>query len=271
MKKFLSLLFALAISFSAMAQTPHVITTVDNVTPTTVTLTFVMNEYCTSYSYLLIESEMVAFYTQMMQCGVADLVVMWGIEEFVDVTYTFTSQIPGTDYIVYVLAHGNSGDELLETPVTTPSGGGDGTSEISIQVTEISDTSARVICIPNEETSVFRDMLITCDYFNEIGLDSAITMVKEDPYLHYETDDWNWLTLTAATDYYVLAIGQNANGVWGNLAQYQFSTLGGTAVKVLNNNVTVYPNPASDVVMLTNLPLGGVLKLSDLQGRVILE
>ena len=374
MKKFLLSVIACLMSCFVFAQTPNVDISIDEVTTSTITASFTKNEYCSSYHYMIAEiGELEMWLQSPMFAGMTlpDLVMSWGIEAETGYIYTFDDLIPNTPYVVYVVVHSQLPDILVTDTTQTLGQGGVGESVISIQVTEITENSARVICTPNEETSEFRDMLIIKDSCLVWSLDSAVEYLKNDPYALYTVDDHVWLlnpnttyfvlaiglnannewgelaqyeftTLEASTSiidlqvmeitensarvictpneatveflnilidrdtyldwgvdsvvtfmkensptfyeeddyvyeeldpgttYVILALGLNANGEWGELAQYEFTTLEETSVCDFASNLSIYPNPAHECVNLNNLPVGATLTLADLQGRIIL-
>lgn len=208
---------------------PHVAVTFPQVTSDAVTAHFAMNPLCTQYTILLSESGSMAQWTSMFGTTATECVLAWGITFTTDTTYTWSQQIPATDFLVYVLAVGKTADDrdtiiLDSIPVSTASIGGSGESLVTISVDNITSTSAIVTCTPNDQTALFKDMLITVEAFNRYGQDSAIAMLKTDPYVYYTTDVWTWADLEPNTPYYVLAIGQNADGQWGPLARETFRT-----------------------------------------------
>lgn len=272
MKKFLLSVIACLMSCFVFAQTPNVDISIDEVTTSTITASFTKNEYCSSYHYMIAEiGELEMWLQSPMFAGMTlpDLVMSWGIEAETGYIYTFDDLIPNTPYVVYVVVHSQLPDILVTDTTQTLGQGGVGESVISIQVTEITENSARVICTPNEETSEFRDMLIIKDSCLVWSLDSAVEYLKNDPYVLYTVDDHVW-QLNPNTTYFVLAIGLNANGEWGELAQYEFTTLEETSVCDFASNLSIYPNPAHECVNLNNLPVGATLTFADLQGRIIL-
>ncbi len=273
MKKFLLSVIACMMSCFVFAQTPNVEISIDDVTTSSITASFTKNEYCSSYHYMIGEiGELEMWLQSPMFAGMTlpDLVMMWGIEAETGYIHTFDDLTPNTPYVVYVVVHSQQPDILVTDTTQTLGQGGAGESVISIQVMEITENSARVICTPNEETAEFHTMLIIKDSCISHSLDTVVTWLKEDPYPQYTVDDWTWSGLNSGTTYLVLAMGLNADGVWGELAQYEFTTLEATSVRDFASNLSIYPNPAHEYVNLNNLPVGATLTFADLQGRIIL-
>lgn len=254
------------------ANAQMVTTTIDNVTETTITASFEKSANCNSFSYMIGSEGELDSWAMMMQTTVASLVDMWGVSSTTSTSYTWTEQAPGTHYYIYVNAHGST-DSLYQTSVYTLSAGGSGTSIITIEVSEITHNQARVICTPNSETALFKDMLMTVDYYNEIGADSALAMLKGDFYTQYETDDWTWLDLLPETNYYALAIGQNASGVWGELAMEQFATTADGFAEQSVPDAAIYPNPVFNNLSISfaNPTDNSRMQLFSIDGQLISE
>lgn len=270
MKKLVSFILFGLVSFCVMAQTPQVSITIDATTETTVSASFVMNDYCQSYSIMIAEEGSLDMFL-MMGMTYEQMVSDWGISYTADASYTWTEQTPNTHFIVYALANGANSSVLCQTDAYTVTQGGDGPSVITITVSEIGDTSARVICTPNEETASFVDMLIEKHAFDSVGVDTAIAWLQDSPYILYETDDWLWLTLKPNTEYYALAMGKNADGVWGELAMQEFATTGTTGIVCLESqpSFAIYPNPVAEVITVASSNGVSRVELCDLQGRVV--
>lgn len=225
---------------------PAVSITASNVSETSYTLEFTPNAECDHYSYLTMPEAEISMWTTMMGMTIEQLITMWGISTSGPVTYTYTDQIPNTLYRIFALPFDADGTSYTYSSidVTTQAMGGSGTALVSIEVTDITNTSALVTCTPNDQTALFYDGLVTVELFNEVGADSVCTILVESsasPF--YETDSWNWQGLEPHTDYYAIAFGQNSDGVWGDTTIYSFSTL---AVGVHDMNarpIVVYPMP----------------------------
>jgi len=269
MKKIFTLALLVLFGIAANAQTPDVTITVTNTTTTTVSADFTPNSYCSSYYILMSEQATMAMYQQMMQCSLNDLVIAWGIEYTGNDSYTWTEMIPATEYTVYVAAIGGGDTVLVTQTANTLSQGGSGVSVISIQVTDLTDNSARVICTPNSETSVFFDQVVTKEYYESVVIDTIIAIVQSSPYPLYETDDWVWSGLESGTDYYALAMGQNANGEWGELTVQPFSTTGTSVADNAIATLCLYPNPASNVLNIKTAIGNKLIEVVNLLGQTI--
>lgn len=276
MKKGLSVLFAMVFAaFHVFAQQPEVTITVDQTTSTTITASFNKNDVCTSY-YILADTEAgMSQWTTMFGVELEALVMQWGIQYTENASYTWIEMVPNTPYIVYVAALSDSDTVLYTAQAPTVSGGGEGVSQLTIIVSDIGDTNARVVVTPDENTALFKDMIIEKAVADTLSADTLIAWLQASQYTYYETDDWVWTSLDPNTCYYAVAMGQNALEEWGELAQVEFCTTGGgddpTGIedRVHDANITVYPNPATDVVNVAGLAAGTQVFLHNTLGRVI--
>lgn len=274
MKHFLSLAVAVLLATIALAQNPAVSITVDDVQGTSFTCSFSMNENCTSYTICSgVVNDFEQWFPMFGIDNVLPLIISWGINYTEDATYTWREMTPNTDYVVYVACFSADDTLLITDTLHTRALGGEGISQLTITVTEIGDTNARVIVTPNDQTAEFRDGIVSAELFNEVGRDSIIAIIQESPYVYYETDDWNWLTLDPGTQYYALAIGINGIGEWGELAMEQFTTTGtrvgiGKQEKVA---IEVYPNPATEIINISGLTEQSCVELFDMQGRKVMQ
>lgn len=270
MRKILALALALVFSAGAFAQTPSVTTTIDNLTPTTITASFDMDENCTKYHILASAVGEMDQWVQMFGMPLRDLVVSWSIGFESDTTYTWTDMTPNTDYIVYVVAvNATDTSDVMMTTCTTPQNGGEGTSVITIEVSNITNNSAVLTVTPNDQTSRFLDGVVEKAYYEEIGQDSLMSLIMVQPYWLYETDVWEWLDLAEETEYYAFGIGQNAAEQWGEMVLVPFTTLISGLNDAQSQEPTLFPNPATNLVALNNAPKGSFVEIIDLQGRVL--
>jgi hypothetical protein len=270
MKKILALALTLVFGLNVFAQAPSVTTTIDNLTPTTITASFDMDENCTKYHILADVVGGMDQWVQMFGMPLRDLVISWSIGVESDTTYTWTDMAPNTDYIVYVVAvNATDTSEVLMTTCTTPQAGGEGASVVTIELSNITETSVIMTATPNDQTSRFLDGLVEKALLDEIGQDSLMTMLVAQPYWLYETDHWEWLDLTPGMEYYAFAIGQNAAEQWGEMTLVPFTTLVAGLNQAQSNEITLYPNPATNVVSLQNAEIGSLVEVIDIQGRVL--
>lgn len=270
MKRIFVSALLLLLSTIAFAQTPNVATTIDNLTPTTITASFDMDENCTKYHILASAVGEMDQWAQMFGTPLRDLVISWSVTCYSDTTYTWTEMIPNTEYVVYVVAVNDADtSDVLMTNCTTSQGGGDGASVISLELSSITATTVILTATPNDQTTRFLDGIVEKAYYDEVGQDSLLSVLMQQPYWLYETDEWNWLDLTPGTEYYAFGIGQNANEQWGEMTILPFTTLVSGLNEIDTPKLTLFPNPATKFVTLTNLPTDSSVELIDNQARVL--
>ncbi len=273
MKKLTAFVFGLVASLSLFAQTPSVTTNILNTTSTTIEASFVMNEECTKYHILASAAGEMEQWSAMFQTPLRDLVISWSLGFEVDSTYTWTKMVPNTEYVVYVVAVGASDtSDVMMTNCTTPQGGGEGESVMTVELSNITETSVILTATPNDQTAQFLDGIVERAFYEEVGQDSLMSILTEQPMWLYETDVWEWLDLDSGMEYYAFAIGQNALGVWGEMTLVPFKTLDAVGLKevVEESSFDLYPNPAKEQVLLQGLTAGSLIEISDIQGKVVL-
>lgn len=289
MKK--TLLSAVVLLFACLLNaTPSVTITVDGVTPTTITCSFVKNLDCSEYYIVASEPSGIEPWigTPFGGATIEETIEQFGIKCVGDTNYTWTAMIPNTMYVIYVTAKDASGTRVLCTDtVYTENGGGHGESVVTVRIEDVTSVGATTIATPNDQTMMFKDMIIEkwlydsiCAYYNSIdaqtaneeALDSLFRMLKEDFYEYYEEDSWTWTNLDANTEYMFIAAGMNADSIWGEMASTYFKTLAGSAVENVElNTISVYPNPASEYILVNGVETGEIISVIDLRGNVIIE
>lgn len=249
---------------------PSVKVTVTDVTTTTADATFTRNEACTDYYFLLDDGsmeEMSAMFGFTLEEGIE----AFGVHYTTDSSFHWTQLATNSDQYVQVIACGN-GQKILQTDTLhTLSQGGTGTSIVTVAVSEISATAARMIATPNSETEFFLDGLIEKSYFDSVGYDGTIEILKENPYPLYEEDNWLWQDLTPETYYYACALGANANNEWGPMDTLLFCTTAATTeVARLNRNDLVVNNTAAGSLEIHGLPASGAtVVLLNMRGQMV--
>lgn len=190
------------------------------------TMRFLPNDECAYYYYVAMPTSEIDMWTSGMNMTVEQLTVLWGVQESDTSNHTWTDVIPNADYSVFALPFGSDSVEgaVAVCEFRTEVLGDTGLSVITIVVEDITESSALVTCTPNEHTAVFYDGLITQEYFNEIGQDSAVSYFVHNTQPWYVVDSYTWQDLLPNTPYYVLAIGKNALQEWGELSLYPFNT-----------------------------------------------
>lgn len=226
---------------------PAVSLTANNVGETSYTVEFTPNAECDHYYYLTMADAEISMWTMMMGMTIDQLITQWGIQTSSPETYTWTEQAPNTLYRIFALPFDADGNSYTYSSidVTTSAIGGNGTAVVSVDVTDITATSALVTCTPNDQTALFYDGLVTAEFLGEVGADSVCTiLIENSAYPFYETYTWNWIDLLSNTDYYAIAFGQNADGEWGDTTMFIFATLEGVGIRDMSEQpIIVYPMP----------------------------
>ncbi len=273
MKTFITFFACIIFSIVTMAQTPAVTITPGTITDTNVQASFAKNATCTSYYILMSTATEMAQWATMFGVPVDTLVKQWGIHCYADTSYTWTAMAPSTEYTIYALPAdaGNVFYPMQTALATTLTGGGTGLSTVTVEVFDITSTSARVVVTPNAETAVFYDGLIRKSYADSIGMDSCIAIIKTSPYPLYSTDNWVWSSLESNTTFYAIGIGKNANDEWGDSTVVEFTTLtSGFAEMNSSDMFSIYPMPCNGKFNVdVNGFNTGELQLLDMNGRLI--
>ncbi len=251
---------------------PAVNVTFNNVTPTTFDVTLTPNQYCSSYYFVAMTMSDLEMWLPMMG-SMPNLIKAWGINKTESYTHHYADMVPDTEYYIFSLSIDNN---AIEAPydsayVHTLPIGGAGEASAIIELSEITQTSVRMIVTPNEETAVFHDGLITKEYFDEIGQEAAIDIFKNNEFPLYETDNWVWSNLIENTEYKAVAVCKNSIGEWGNPVIVDFITLNIVSINGIDfSTVVVYPNPGNGKFNIVGSELiGANLRIVDLNGKEI--
>lgn len=254
--------------------TPSVAITATSVSSDSFSAHFEPNAECAQFYYVTLTDEDINLWTAMMGMTLDQIIPMWGINATSACDYTWTDMAPNTTYKIFALPLDAQSNPFSYSyiEVTTDAIGGVGTSSISISVSDITSSSAMIVCTPNDQTALFYDGLITVEYFNEVGRDSACTILLENmPTPYYSTDAWTWTNLLAATDYYVIAFGQNSEGVWGDTSFVPFRTLDPDAITTITKpSISIYPIPNNGSFTISGDGLeGGVAQVYSITGQLL--
>ena len=251
---------------------PIIDITVGEVTYTTVEATFTPVGECASYIILLsTEAEMQQWIT-WMGASLEQLIESWGGKKTGTAKSTWNKLVPNTEYTLYALSKDADGNTIqLDTKkVSTAILGGEGVSIIDLKVEVKTTTSVFVTATPNEETAEYHYILIEKLYADSIGVDSTMQIIYEDPYALYLVDEWEWVDLTAETEYFAIAQGKNVNGEWGEITKVEFKTTLEGAIEIIENNFNIYPNPATTSIIIKGAE-EGMARIFDMTGRCVKE
>lgn len=255
-----------------VATNPAVEIAVGEVTSTTVEATFTPNDDCASYYLMISTAAEMEQWVNIMGLSLEELVKQWGIEETTEYTHTWTDMTPNTEYTVYALpldTDGNYG-ELNTAIATTEQAGGTGVAVIALEVENVSNTEVITRATPNEETASYHYGLIEKTYFEEIGEEAAVELIRNDGYELYSYDEWTWIELVPNIYYYAISTGVNANGEWGETTMVEFYTSVDACAELIPDAFSIYPNPASTMINLqTELRGEAEISIIDMIGRCV--
>ncbi len=220
---------------------PSVEWTVVNKTKSNITLSITPNADCAGYYVCRFdagtaEQQLAQWGAFMGFSNIGDMVKSWSRQMYTATAlHEWNDCSPLTDYEVYILpvdANGAYGTMVIAA-VTTEGQGGTGVAEVTITIGEFGGDEAngywqKVLYTPNDQTLLFRDMIIEKSAYDAEWNENAILdYLKQDSpamgWNQYEADDAQW-SANPNTEYIAFAIAQNANQQWGPLARKEFST-----------------------------------------------
>lgn len=255
----------------APVELPAVDVTFDNIETTSLDATLAPNDLCDTFYFVIMTPADMQQWLPMFGTEAA-LIKAFGIQADETLTHHFTELTPNTEYFVYTVSIGYDGFEAPYDSifVQTLAGGGTGVATATIDLTEITATSVRMIVTPNSETAEFHDGLMTKTYFDEIGEEAAIEYFQNDGYPLYETDNWVWPDLESNTEYKAIATCKNATGEWGPATIKDFTTLVVSMDNIEVSPLVVFPNPGKGQFEIAgdNL-LGSSLRIIDMNGKIV--
>lgn len=223
------LLFWVGSCIRAQTEVPHVSIELIQTTPYMLTFHYRPNDACHHFYAFRDRGNEVTLWSNIFGMTADDVVLTWGERvDTVDEWNTYWTHLtPNSQNSVYIVPFDSMGYQYSceVTRFTTLPKGGAGRSTIQISSSYITDTSAYILCEPNEETCGYYNGIIPADWFDKLGLDSVCHLVKNSSML-YETDRWGHLFLNRGTRYGVIAFGQNGNGEYGDTTLHWFTTLG---------------------------------------------
>jgi len=255
----------------SQTEIPAVEVSFANVETTSLDVTITPNAVCDSFYFVIMTSADMQQWMPMFGSE-AGVIKAFGIHASGTLTHNFTSLAPNTEYYVYTVSVGFDG---FEAPfqadfVQTAVGGGSGVAIATIELSELTATSVRMIATPNSETALFHDGLITKAYFDEIGEAAAIEYFQNDGQPQYEVDDWVWIELEPNTAYKAISIAQNANGEWGPATIEDFTTLVTSINDIETNPLVIFPNPSQGKFKIASADFTNAkLRIFDVAGKVI--
>ncbi|MBR1622167.1 MAG: hypothetical protein IJ669_08645 [Prevotella sp.] len=221
---------------------PTVAWTLDNASPTSLTLTMTPNADCAGY-YICLFKEGEAE-QQFAQWGpffgfanMGDMIKRFSGKKYTDLhTNEWTGLVPSTNYEIYIqpVDINDEYGSMVIANVTTATQGGDGIAEVTITIGDFGGDATNgywqyVIYTPNDQTAFFRDMTIDKAVYDEEWNEEKILeyLQKDDdmnPYWNRYSEDVAQWNAEPNKSYIAFAIAQNAKGEWGPLARKEYTT-----------------------------------------------
>lgn len=249
---------------------PSVAVEFSNVAQTTYTASFTPNSVCQSYTFVAMSLADVAQFLPWFGGSMTAMIKQFGMTKAGPYVHNFTEMVPNTDYYVYTICKDANGVEAPydSSHVRTLVAGGTGTAEATIEVSEITATTARVVVTPNSETALFHSGLITKAFFDEIGQDSSVSIFMNNNQPMYSVDDHVWPELQPNTEYKAIAICKNSNNEWGPAVIVDFTTIPLSINELPVDMITVSPNPSHGEFKIKGTEINGAnIRVIDLYGR----
>lgn len=271
----------IALALVALCTSAQVTVTEDEITPSSVTLSFAPGNDVASYYVCLfdegsLESQFAMWSMFMGFQDYGDMIMAWGFKNEGTTTKTWDNLAPATTYDIWIQSLDADGTKMEPQcyKVTTAAQGGEEASVINITIGEYGEEEdvngvlqsyQWVKFEPNDQTAHFFDFIITDAGYNEAGGAEGVKQILKDSegqpqYTFYSTDNDRW-NVVKGTTYHAVAIGVNAKGEWGEMAEVVFVAGEGTqsAVKDIvlgqKNNGPIYDIMGRKV---TNLESGKI-------------
>ena len=239
--------------------TPSVTFSVDNLTSSSATITVTPNADCYAFYWCEFpkggaEAQFATWGPMFNLANIGEMIKQFSGKAYVEATTnTWSDLAPGTDYEVMVLPvdeNDNFGD-LVPVYFTTKSQGGDGIAQVDINVGKYvlqNDYKLQSVTFtPNDQTSMFRDVIIEKSNFDKNGGDDWAVSYLQTEY-DIEISDWNHYTTdvytyeaTPNTTYYAIAMAKNAKGEWGPLVKKEYTTPASASAAAPAHKVAAIP------------------------------
>lgn len=221
-----------------LAGNPKIEVNFSDITTTGYTATLTPNDDVTGYFFLNMETDDPTLDQMMQMMRIPDLkhyIVQFGADfntrephEGVQES-VMTDFKPGTSYTVYVVLIDTDGQysDVQKFTVTTEKKGTSETAHVSIEVKDITKTTATIVNTPDENTSSYRETIVEKSLYNEENIIKYLQETPDSQELPYHSDEytWTWPKLKPGTTYYAVAMAKNGDNEWGPLTKVEFTTL----------------------------------------------
>lgn len=220
-----------------LAGNPEIEVAFSDITQTGYTTTLKPNADVAGYFFLSDLTDATARNQKMQKMHIPDLkhyIVQYGADLNTNKPHegeaksVMSEFVPGTSYSVFVVLKDKNGQysDVQKFAVMTKEKGTSETAHVTIKVTDITATEATVVNTPDANTSSYCETIIPQSDYNEKTMIEYLTRSPGAQQRPYRSDEHTqtWPNLKPATEYYALAIAQNADGKWGPLTKVEFTT-----------------------------------------------
>ncbi len=208
-----------------LAGDPKIEVNFSDITTTGYTATLTPNDDVTGYFFLNMETDDPTLDQMMQMMRIPDLkhyIVQFGrsfttgnphegVQESV-----MTDFKPGTSYTVYVVLIDTDGQysDVQKFTVTTEKKGTSETAHVSIEVKDITKTTATIVNTPDENTASYRETIVEKSLYNEENIIKYLQETPDSQELPYHSDEytWTWSKLKPGTTYYAVAMQRQCRG-----------------------------------------------------------
>ncbi|MBO6118191.1 MAG: T9SS type A sorting domain-containing protein [Bacteroidales bacterium] len=281
-----------ATATKALGATISDIATNDTDTGFVATFTVTPSADCEKYGVVVMAAGAMDYYAQ---AGVPNYVFTYYEQYYAQYGYEFYQAPNGAQELSYIRLDGKTdyevavleikGDDSVSTvkQFTTPSSAKSGVASADLELVSFTDNSAVIGVTMNDQTMSFHLLFGEYDSLKANGLadEAGILAYMENYGNQYQTyngggnlqiggDDAEQ-PLEEDVDYMVFSLAYNGNGETGKCNILVFNTTKGVGLDELINNaqVSVYPNPASERVVVASLAPISNVELINTLGQVV--
>lgn len=208
--------------------------------------------------------------------NIGDMVKAWGAKFMVAGDFTWKDMSPGTEYTIYAQAWdvADTYADLNSIDISTKTLGGSGVASVTIELADykLMDWDGQQLpsqfirFTPNDQASCFRFNVFLATNYNKDpeGIKSELCQDPPQPmanWFYYEPVQGEY-QINTSTEVVAIAAAKNADGVWGPVNEFTFTTpatVGGVAAPV--NKAAKFiipqriPNPTTNASQIGTMPI----------------
>lgn len=246
--------------------------TVGTVTTTSAELTMTPNDQAAYFYYLITTDEILQENGIMTDADVQSYLEEEDEKEFEALEGTLNGLAMNTTYKVYAIAYNmnNVAGPMTVVPFTTESAGGSGEAVVDVEVT-VGEGTVNIVTTMNTECAYY--YFVAFYGVEEYDDETLIANVDGNAQrIQYEDLDINLEISAEEGQYAAVAVPYNGNNEQGNPVVIRFDVNGLLSVtEVSNTSLSVYPNPASSVVTVSNASSIKRVEIVNLLGQKVYE